>query len=1203
MAQLKDLLVNGPSRFIGDVFINSLSILDTFKVGADGVYLKVDSTGIEANGPIYIPATADNTMPANTGVPWDTYSTTHGLRIYSDGIGVKGLQPANRTDAFWIRHLESTADSGQMEIAVGDNNNEEIIFRRYDMSHTIKSQVTLIDSSGNFVFGQTDTDEPQRFTLNGKMVINPSYTNTGSESYNHGLRINRTANGKAQIVLGGAQGVVSGSVIGTWTIGTISTPEAATGTPTSSKFFITHNGINTNSTLLFEGDSANTSFQFKPRLNINNKLYVGNENDNTQSPYFALYTTGTQDMPPIFDFYRTVLNAAKYRFTIQNGQFKIQSNYRLGDSVPISPETFSDLLAIHYEHGNSIFRGTITCGAQTDAITTERRVEVASKAGKIYLYSHGNTLDRGIYLNSVTVNSITYPAKHVILVRKDGAVEQTIFYGKIASTQLTSGSLNDLNGTYNKIRAEFFYAGGSNNISYNPMNGSNDAPASNAGLQFGMYSYGSATGHITQELAGYGSAAQHGKWIRWYDSSSWSSWEKFLTSINFNDYVPTLQGTGATGSWNITAAKATAANITSTKYGVAYYNNTTGTFASTSAGSSGYLLQGNSTSSAPSWIQATNANTASTVVKRDSSGNFSAGTITATLSGNASTATKFSSAKTIALTGAVTGSVSSDGTNGWSIATTLGAHTHVPSNINTGNDYTTEGLDPITAAYIGSATSNKSFNLPASAITIEYSTNGGSSWTSYGATDDQKRDLFSETRGTNFYLGKSSSASTNNVNNQLRVTIEPTDRYTSFHGIYVWLNRSGNTVVMDLERSTIGAKNTFTTVFTNQPVSGWSGNNIRYFSQGQFGGGTNQTSNTYKYRITFKTTAINSSYNSAYVQDIRFLGYNVWTSPNNMVSKNHLYNWDLNLNATFPAQLTATAFNGNATSATSAGKWTSAQTVYVTLGTASTTTTLQGGSSTAQTIGVNGTLAIGNGGTGLTSSPSMLTNLGSTTAANVLQASPRPGITGTLGLGNGGTGATTAAGARTNLELGTLATKSSLTASDIPNLSASKINDGTFNVARIPDKFLRNDGDDETIGNITIKRTDSSYPIMNILTNSSNAATAPACYLYLGSPNITSMGCRVLWNNTNKTTYFAIISNQSDANTDAFERNTNNSNNALLTINGRNGYASFAGGASFAENVTMSKNLTMTGILYAQNGLVIPTSAKANTTNGAIWIA
>ena len=58
---------------------------------------------------------------------------------------------------------------------------------------------------------------------------------------------------------------------------------------------------------------------------------------------------------------------------------------------------------------------------------------------------------------------------------------------------------------------------------------------------------------------------------------------------------------------------------------------------------------------------------------------------------------------------------------------------------------------------------------------------------------------------------------------------------------------------------------------------------------------------------------------------------------------------------------------GTATSASTAAKWTSAQTVYVTLGTASTTTTIQGGSSSAQTIGVSGTLGVGNGGTGATS--------------------------------------------------------------------------------------------------------------------------------------------------------------------------------------------------------------------------------------------
>lgn len=56
-------------------------------------------------------------------------------------------------------------------------------------------------------------------------------------------------------------------------------------------------------------------------------------------------------------------------------------------------------------------------------------------------------------------------------------------------------------------------------------------------------------------------------------------------------------------------------------------------------------------------------------------------------------------------------------------------------------------------------------------------------------------------------------------------------------------------------------------------------------------------------------------------------------------------------------------------------------------------------------------LPITGGGTGLTSSPSMLTNLGSTSAANVFQASPRPGVTGILPIDNGGTGANTVADA------------------------------------------------------------------------------------------------------------------------------------------------------------------------------------------------
>jgi thiaminase len=72
---------------------------------------------------------------------------------------------------------------------------------------------------------------------------------------------------------------------------------------------------------------------------------------------------------------------------------------------------------------------------------------------------------------------------------------------------------------------------------------------------------------------------------------------------------------------------------------------------------------------------ATSTNTANAVVKRDGSGNFAAGTITANLTGdvtgNADTATALETARTISLAGDVTGSVSFDGTANVSITATI----------------------------------------------------------------------------------------------------------------------------------------------------------------------------------------------------------------------------------------------------------------------------------------------------------------------------------------------------------------------------------------------------------------------------------------------------------------------------------------------------------------------------------------------------
>ena len=95
---------------------------------------------------------------------------------------------------------------------------------------------------------------------------------------------------------------------------------------------------------------------------------------------------------------------------------------------------------------------------------------------------------------------------------------------------------------------------------------------------------------------------------------------------------------------------------------------------------------------ANSATSATNANTPSTIVRRDASGNFSAGTVTADLVGNATSATKLSSNRTFALTGKVTGSVQSDTSSGVTISTTI-------ANSSVGEDQIVDGN--VTARKLG----------------------------------------------------------------------------------------------------------------------------------------------------------------------------------------------------------------------------------------------------------------------------------------------------------------------------------------------------------------------------------------------------------------------------------------------------------------------------------------------------------------------
>lgn len=135
------------------------------------------------------------------------------------------------------------------------------------------------------------------------------------------------------------------------------------------------------------------------------------------------------------------------------------------------------------------------------------------------------------------------------------------------------------------------------------------------------------------------------------------------------------------GSQNVTLTATVAADS------VALGTDTTGNYV-TSITNGSYLTGANGGSEGAALtlgVDATSANTASKVVARDANGDFSAGTITAALSGNATTASSWATARTITLGGDLSGNVSINGSADVTLTATVAANSVALGTDTTGN--------------------------------------------------------------------------------------------------------------------------------------------------------------------------------------------------------------------------------------------------------------------------------------------------------------------------------------------------------------------------------------------------------------------------------------------------------------------------------------------------------------------------------------
>ena len=235
-----------------------------------------------------------------------------------------------------------------------------------------------------------------------------------------------------------------------------------------------------------------------------------------------------------------------------------------------------------------------------------------------------------------------------------------------------------------------------------------------------------------------------------------------------------------------------------------------------------------------------------------------------------------------------------------------------------GNKNLSGAISPIDAGCIDEFGHNKLAYLPAECINVAYSTDGGSTWTDYGLTNDQKIALVTTT-GNNIYAGKSATPTTETISNlhsRVRIascTMAKVQKiYTALRKILINFTTSGTSncklrVRYRTIANYLSGTETWVTIGT-YAVSGWSGwNSIPYLRN--FGGNPNtQTGQDGEIELEFWAETVAATVtNKCALIDVRFIGVTNWATPSELARAGHLYTLDTTQNATFPAQVRTSA--------------------------------------------------------------------------------------------------------------------------------------------------------------------------------------------------------------------------------------------------------------------------------------------------------
>jgi len=302
------------------------------------------------------------------------------------------------------------------------------------------------------------------------------------------------------------------------------------------------------------------------------------------------------------------------------------------------------------------------------------------------------------------------------------------------------------------------------------------------------------------------------------------------------------------------------------------------------------------------------------------------------VSGNAGTATTLQTARTIALgAGATSTATSFDGSANITIPVTRVKEAYL---VWGGRDFT-DGFGPIDAAMVPHLGANRLAFMPAAGVAFEYSRDGGSTWTAYNTSDANKINFFNG-NGAVHVIGADGTTKTDKSKYMFRVTITASTAkvYTVLNKFVIYCSTNGSTgsycsIDARTQANVTAGTDTWVNFANKVGISGWSGYNVINTSGITVGTNSSQYG---QLRFTFGVTshANTVEYTGLNVSRVMGFGGVGWVTPSNMAAKGLIYTYDASQNVTFPAQVTATKFNGplngNASTAT---KWSSARTLTI----------------------------------------------------------------------------------------------------------------------------------------------------------------------------------------------------------------------------------------------------------------------------------